>query len=152
MKRFLMAGAVCFVPALVFAQADVAGKWTGEQQGRGGAQPITLDGSACDPDHVRESVLYPAVDRAGIQRVSRSSGFHAFRHAGSSIINEVTGDLKLSQIQLGHKRISTTANMYTHTNMRQVERAGEVAKEIAHQIVGGLPTRGNGDCRCFVTQ
>ena len=43
MKRFLMAAAVCLVPAFVFAQADVAGKWTGEQQGRGGAQPITLE-------------------------------------------------------------------------------------------------------------
>jgi integrase len=103
-----------------------------------------LDGSAWDPDHVRQSVLYPAVDRAGIPRLPRSSGFHAFRHAGSSIINEATGDLKLSQIQLGHKRISTTANIYTHGNVRRVERAGEVlAQEIAHQMptktVGGRP-------------
>jgi len=75
------------------------------------------------------------VDRAGIPRSPRASGFHAFRHAGSSIISEVTGDLKLAQIQLGHKRISTTANIYTHANMRQVEQAGEVlAKEIAHQM------------------
>jgi integrase len=87
------------------------------------------DGSPCDPDHLRESVLYPAVDRAGIGRVSRNCGFHAFRHAGSSIINELTGDLKLSQVQLGHKRLSTTANIYTHTNERHVERAGEVLAE-----------------------
>jgi len=93
------------------------------------------DGSPCDPDHVRESVLYPALDRAGIERVQRSSGFHAFRHAGSSIINERTGDLKLSQVQLGHKRLSTTANIYTHTNVRQVERAGDVLAEaiLVHQ-------------------
>lgn len=31
------------VPALVYAQASVAGKWTGEMQGRGGAQPVTLE-------------------------------------------------------------------------------------------------------------
>jgi hypothetical protein len=43
MNKFLMAAAACLVPALVFAQADVAGKWTGEQQGRGGAQPVTLE-------------------------------------------------------------------------------------------------------------
>lgn len=84
------------------------------------------NGSACDPDLIRLSILYPAVDRAGINRVARNCGFHAFRHAGSSIINERTGDLKLSQVQLGHKRLSTTANIYTHTNQRQVERAGEV--------------------------
>jgi integrase len=71
-------------------------------------------------------VLYPAVDHAGFARVARNCGFHAFRHAGNSIINELTGDLKLSQVQLGHKRLSTTANIYTHTNVRQIERAGEV--------------------------
>ena len=43
MKSFLMTAAVCLAPTLVFAQADVAGKWTGEQQGRGGAQPVTLE-------------------------------------------------------------------------------------------------------------
>jgi hypothetical protein len=31
------------VPALVYAQANLAGKWTGEMQGRGGAQPVTLE-------------------------------------------------------------------------------------------------------------
>jgi hypothetical protein len=43
MKRFLMAAAVCLVTLLVFAQADVAGKWTGQQQGGGGAQPVMLE-------------------------------------------------------------------------------------------------------------
>jgi hypothetical protein len=40
--------------------------------------------------------------------------------------NELTGDLKLAQIQLGHKRITTTANIYTHANRALIERAGEV--------------------------
>ena len=31
------------VSSLVFAQANVAGKWTGEMAGRGGNQPITLE-------------------------------------------------------------------------------------------------------------
>ena len=31
------------VPALVYAQGNIAGKWTGEMQGRGGAQPVTLE-------------------------------------------------------------------------------------------------------------
>jgi integrase len=84
------------------------------------------EGKAADPDVIRQSVLYPAVDRAGVERLPRQSGFHAFRHAGSSIINELTGDLKLAQIQLGHKRITTTANIYTHANDRLIERAGEV--------------------------
>jgi integrase len=44
------------------------------------------DGSAADPDVIRDSVLYPAVDHVGIERLPRQSGFHAFRHAGSTII------------------------------------------------------------------
>jgi len=44
MKRFLILVAALFLmPILVFAQGQVAGKWTGEQQGRGGAQPVTLE-------------------------------------------------------------------------------------------------------------
>src|SRR5438128_1121111 len=44
MKTVLFFVAVLFVmSALVFAQGGVAGKWTGEQQGRGGTQPVTLD-------------------------------------------------------------------------------------------------------------
>jgi integrase len=94
------------------------------------------DGTVCDPDMIRDTVLYPAIDRAGIERSPRASGFHAFRHAGSCIINHRTGDLKLSQIQLGHQRITTTADIYTHNNMLQVERAGEVLADaiFGHQM------------------
>jgi integrase len=83
-------------------------------------------GEAANANDIRESVLYPAVDRAEIKRLPRQCGFHAFRHAGSTIIEERTGDLKLAQIQLGHKRITTTANIYTHANKTLIERAGEV--------------------------
>jgi uncharacterized membrane protein YgcG len=44
MNKFLILVAALFLmPILVFAQGQVAGKWTGEQQGRGGAQPVTLE-------------------------------------------------------------------------------------------------------------
>ena len=44
MKKALLVTAALFVMSvLVFAQGGVAGKWTGEQQGRGGATPVTLD-------------------------------------------------------------------------------------------------------------
>ena len=43
MKKALLVAAALFVMSgLVFAQG-VAGKWTGEQQGRGGTQPVTLE-------------------------------------------------------------------------------------------------------------
>jgi hypothetical protein len=44
MKKLLIAAAgLSILPALAFAQGGAAGKWTGEQQGRGGAQPVTLE-------------------------------------------------------------------------------------------------------------
>lgn len=37
-------GLMFVVPCLAFAQANLAGKWTGEMQGRGGnPQPVTLE-------------------------------------------------------------------------------------------------------------
>jgi hypothetical protein len=32
-----------------------------------------------NPEYLRRDVLYPALQRAGVERVSRASGFHAFR-------------------------------------------------------------------------
>jgi hypothetical protein len=44
MKKCLMAvAALSVISLLAFAQGRVAGKWMGEQQGRGGAQPVTLE-------------------------------------------------------------------------------------------------------------
>jgi integrase len=56
-------------------------------------------------------VLYPAMDRAKIDRGKRTHGFHIFRHTGGSIIRSVTGDMNLAQLQLGHSRMSTTADI-----------------------------------------
>ncbi len=55
------------------------------------------DGSPHEPTGLRRDVLYPMLDRSGIQRQARSSGFHAFRHAAASFINAQTGNLKLAQ-------------------------------------------------------
>lgn len=62
-----------------------------------------LDGSPLNPDVLRRDVLYPMLDRLGISRTSRASGFHTFRHSAASIVNqdwkpktgpEVSGALK----------------------------------------------------------
>jgi integrase len=44
-----------------------------------------LDGTPCDPNFVRDSVLYPAMDRAGIERGMRTHGFHIFRHSRNAL-------------------------------------------------------------------
>jgi integrase len=111
-----------------------------------------LDGNPCDPNFVRDSVLYPAMDRAGIERGPRTHGFHIFRHSAGGIIHKKTGSMKLAQIQLGHSDMGTTANIYVHTDEDQLKYASEVlAEEIRPNFcppncppeVGGLATRGH---------
>lgn len=94
-----------------------------------------LDGAPLHPDVLRKDVLYPILDRLGIPRQPRSSGFHRFRHSAGSFVNAQTGNLKLAQKFLGHSNISTTANIYTHIS-EESEREAAIAVERA--IYGNL--------------
>lgn len=85
-------------------------------------------GGPLNPDVLRRDVLYPALDRSGIARPKRASGFHTFRHSAATFLNEQTGNLKLAQRFLGHADISTTANIYTHPSSES-ERDAAVAIE-----------------------
>jgi integrase len=91
------------------------------------------DGTPLRPDG--RDVLYPALDRLQIPRASRTAGFHTFRHSAASIVNAETGNLKLTQRLLGHASLSTTADIYTHTQA-SAEREATVALENA--ILGNL--------------
>lgn len=93
------------------------------------------DGSPLHPDVLRKDILYPILDRLGIPRQPRSSGFHRFRHSAGSFVNAQTGNLKLAQRFLGHSNISTTADIYTHTS-EETEREAAIAVERA--IYGNL--------------
>jgi integrase len=99
-----------------------------------------------NPDVLRRDVLYPALDRSGIARPKRSSGFHTFRHSAASFLNEQTGNLKLAQRFLGHADISTTANVYTHTSIESERRAAvAIERAILGESVPDLfPERGTG--------
>jgi integrase len=93
------------------------------------------DGIPFHPDVLRKDVLYPTLDRLGIPRSSRTSGFHTFRHSAASFINAETGNLKLAQKLLGHSTIEMTAAVYTHGSV-EAEREGALAVERA--IYGDL--------------
>lgn len=86
------------------------------------------DGAPLQADLLRRDVLYPVLDRLGIPRGCRSSGFHTFRHSAGSFINAATGNLKLAQKLLGHSNVSTTADIYTHTSAT-AEREAALAVE-----------------------
>jgi len=92
-------------------------------------------GGPLHPDILRRDVLYSALDRSGISRPTRVSGFHMFRHSAATFLNQQTGNLKLAQKFLGHADISTTANIYTHTSSES-DRGASVAIERA--IFGDL--------------
>jgi integrase len=76
---------------------------------------VNAVGRSYDPDDLRRRALYPAMDKAGIERkVARSYGFHLFRHSAGSQMQEVTGDLKQTQSFLGHASIGITSDVYVH--------------------------------------
>ena len=89
------------------------------------------DGTPYDPGYLRNKVLYPALDAAGIKRSPRTHGFHLFRHSAGSIIHAITRDLKQAQELLGHAHISTTSDIYVHLDAKVAEEATELlAREI----------------------
>jgi site-specific recombinase XerD len=74
------------------------------------------DGAPYDGNWLRIRVLFPALESVGIQRQKSAHGFHLFRHSAASIAPAETRDLSLAQKLLGHSRLSTTADIYTHTH------------------------------------
>jgi integrase len=86
-----------------------------------------------DADHLRRVVLYPAMERAGIERKQRSHGFHLFRHSAASIVHSLTSDLKLAQELLGHATIATTADIYTH--LLDEAKAGAATELLASEFI-----------------
>jgi site-specific recombinase XerD len=90
-----------------------------------------MDGTPQDPDFLRKEILYEALVAAGIKPGYRSHGFHLFRHSAGSIVHSITRDVKTTQELLGHSRLSTTADIYTHVKKAVGEEASEaLAKAI----------------------
>lgn len=100
-----------------------------------------VDGSPFDPDHLRNVVLYPAMDALGIERSDREFGFHIFRHTAGSVAYEKTRNLKGVQKTLGHSRESTTSDIYVHVG---TEVVADMVEVIAAEIIN--------NCDLVVTQ
>jgi integrase len=83
------------------------------------------EGGLCDPDMIRNTVLYLAVDRVGIKRLPRALRVSCLSLCRKHDSMGKTSDLKLCQTQLGHKCISTTANVYMHPDAQHAQRAAE---------------------------
>ena len=64
-------------------------------------------------------VLQPAARRVGI---SKTLGWHTFRHTYSSLLAE-NGDVKVVQELMRHAKVSTMLEIYTHARMRKKREA-----------------------------
>lgn len=93
------------------------------------------DGGPLDPDHLRRSVLYPAMERVGIKIKPREHGYHIFRHSAGQIVVDVTKSVRQAQDLLRHTRMQTTADIYTR---RSESSAAEAADIVAREIIGKL--------------
>jgi integrase len=103
------------------------------------------DGSPLNRDVLRRDVLYSALERLRLPRLSRSAGFHTFRHSAASLINHQTGTLKLAQKLLGHSKISTTADVYTHTSDESEREASVILERaIFGDLFPNVPNLGTG--------
>jgi integrase len=65
-------------------------------------------------------VLQPAARRAGI---SKTIGWHTFRHTYSSLLAESGDDVKVVQELMRHAKVSTTMEIYTHARMYKKREA-----------------------------
>jgi len=72
------------------------------------------DGRPLDPDHIRRSVLYPALEAAEIPFYKHGSGFHQLRHTCISEISKRLG--LIASEQAGHSDIAITADVYSHVD------------------------------------
>jgi len=73
------------------------------------------EGTALDPDHIRRSVLYPALEAAEIPITKHGSGLHQLRHTCISEVSKRLG-LKVASEQAGHADIAITADVYSHVD------------------------------------
>jgi len=68
------------------------------------------NGTPLDSHNLLGRVLKPACKRAGLPLIS----WHSFRHTHATLLSDLGESLKTAQAQLGHARLSTTAEIYTH--------------------------------------
>lgn len=81
----------------------------------------TATGRPCREAQIGYRVLSPAAERVGLGRIT----CHHLRHVHSSVLHDLGTPAKIIQKQLGHARVETTLNIYTHAIAQSHRRAVE---------------------------
>ena len=87
------------------------------------------EGGIVSPDYLRREILYPALRRAGVERVKFASGFHAFRRAAGKEVRKRAG-LEMAAVQLSHKNMMTTDEHYNNRDHDDLVAAARLAESI----------------------
>jgi integrase len=94
------------------------------------------NGTPMDSHNLLGRVLKPAGKRAGLPSIS----WHSFRHTHATLLSDLGESLKTAQAQLGHARLSTTAEIYTHA----VPASQRAAVEKLERTIWGTKLDPNG--------
>ncbi|MGB8770357.1 MAG: site-specific integrase [Candidatus Korobacteraceae bacterium] len=88
-------------------------------------------GGPRDADKLRENVLQPAANRAGLGKI----GWHSLRHSFATALDVAGARMKVAQELMRHASITTTMDTYTGTVEREKrETAGRVATAVLGNI------------------
>jgi integrase len=93
------------------------------------------DGRAHTQEYLRNHVLNPALDTIGIKRRPYAHGFHLFRHTATTLLEELTGELREAQKLMSHAYESTTRG-YSHNKPKTVRASQTIADALLSS--GGL--------------
>lgn len=118
---------------LALEVVSALGNWLAQASYRAEADFVfpSARGGPRDADKLRENVLQPAADRAGLGK----TGWHSLRHSFATALDVAGARMKVAQELMRHSSITTTMDIYTGTVERDKrETAGRVATAVLGNV------------------
>ena len=128
-KTVYSEAALPLAPELVSALSN----WLGQASYRAETDFVfpSARGEPRDADKLREDVLQPAADRAGIGKI----GWHTLRHSYAVALDVAGARMKVAQELMRHSSITTTVDIYTGAVDRdERETVGPVATAVLGNV------------------
>jgi integrase len=83
---------------------------------------ITRNGSKIRINYYRNYLFYPALEKTGARKLTP----HSARHTFGTLLDKAGANTKSIQELIGHADYSTTANIYTHPDVKKLRSAIEM--------------------------